>query len=146
MGGKLFSIADYSKLGHSLVMSQTKRGARSTIRPSTEPKAPALPSDALKSAIEAMVQEAVSAATVSHPQPAGGVLDYRSRAYQEFQRVGLTPKEIEIARFVLQGKSNDDICQTAELSIKTVKAHIGAIFRKFSVDSRAQLSARIFPI
>lgn len=58
----------------------------------------------------------------------------------------LTPQEVNIAVMVLRGLTNEQISQEAELSQKTVKHHIGSIFRKFKVDSRAQLTARIFPI
>jgi len=81
------------------------------------------------------------------PQPAPREqTSFTRHAMQALTDAELTPQEIRIALLVLQGLTNEQISQEAELSQKTIKHHIGSIFRKFHVDSRAQLSARIFPI
>ena len=71
---------------------------------------------------------------------------YRTRAEQAFDEVGLTPQERAIGVMVLQGLSNDEISDAAEISTKTVKHHVGNIFKKFRVKRREQLFARVFPV
>jgi two-component system, NarL family, nitrate/nitrite response regulator NarL len=41
---------------------------------------------------------------------------------------------------VARGASNKDIAERLSISIKTVKAHLGNIFRKVGVSSRLQLA------
>lgn len=62
----------------------------------------------------------------------------------------LTNKEEKIARLILQGYRNKEIAQTMFISEKTVKTHIGHIFKKLGIKSRYQLAANylggdIFP-
>lgn len=58
----------------------------------------------------------------------------------------LTAREEDIARYLLKGLSNADIARTAQLSEGTVKQHIGQVFQKAGVSSRAELFSLIFPI
>jgi len=62
----------------------------------------------------------------------------------------LTKKEEKIAQLILQGFSNKDIAKEMFISEKTVKTHIGHIFKKLGIKSRYQLAANylggeIFP-
>ena len=62
----------------------------------------------------------------------------------------LTNKEERIAQLILQGCSNKDIAKEMFISEKTVKTHIGHIFKKLGIKSRYQLVANylggdIFP-
>ncbi|MDO8413314.1 MAG: response regulator transcription factor [Gallionellaceae bacterium] len=50
---------------------------------------------------------------------------------------GLTARQVDILRALVQGKSNKIIAQDFDLSVATVKAHVGAIFRALNVNSRA---------
>lgn len=52
----------------------------------------------------------------------------------------LTPREIEIAEFVARGASNRKIAEALLISERTVKAHLGVIFRKLDVHDRLQLA------
>lgn len=52
---------------------------------------------------------------------------------------GLTPKEKEVANFIYQGLSNQEIAEVANISLRTVKAHISAIFEKTGVKDRVNL-------
>lgn len=61
-------------------------------------------------------------------------------------RLGLTPREEEIARLVLKGLSNAEIARAAGLSDKTVKQHVSEIFQKAQVENRAGLFSLIFPV
>jgi DNA-binding CsgD family transcriptional regulator len=56
----------------------------------------------------------------------------------------LSDREIEVLQLVGQGKSNKDIAGDLNISINTVKVHIGNIFQKISVSSRTE--ATLFAI
>jgi DNA-binding CsgD family transcriptional regulator/tetratricopeptide (TPR) repeat protein/DNA-binding transcriptional ArsR family regulator len=51
----------------------------------------------------------------------------------------LTPREMEIARLVGERKSNKKIGKELGISPRTVGTHLSNIFRKFAVESRAEL-------
>ena len=53
----------------------------------------------------------------------------------------LTAREQEVTRLVCNGQSNQEIADTACLSVPTVKKHLHAVFRKLEVSSRSQLMA-----
>ncbi len=53
----------------------------------------------------------------------------------------LTTREQELTRLVCNGQSNQEIADTACLSVPTVKKHLHAVFRKLEVSSRSQLMA-----
>jgi DNA-binding NarL/FixJ family response regulator len=50
----------------------------------------------------------------------------------------LTPRELEVLRFVAQGCSNADIARELVVSDATVKTHVGRIFSKLDLHDRAQ--------
>lgn len=52
----------------------------------------------------------------------------------------LTPRELEIASFVAKGASNGKIAEQLNISERTVKAHLGGIFRKIDISDRLQLA------
>jgi DNA-binding CsgD family transcriptional regulator len=56
-------------------------------------------------------------------------------------RIGLTTREREIARLVLEGRGNRGIAFALDLSIDTVKTHLKHVFRKAGVASRTELAA-----
>ena len=51
---------------------------------------------------------------------------------------GLTPRQYDVLKMLLQGKSNKEIAEEFDLSTVTVKAHIGAIFKSLQVVNRAE--------
>ena len=51
----------------------------------------------------------------------------------------LTEREIEVAEHVYNGKDNLSIAEQLNISNRTVKAHMSAIFRKLNVQDRFQL-------
>lgn len=51
----------------------------------------------------------------------------------------LTPREREVAELVVNGASNKDIASTLGITLRTAKAHMGAIFDKLKVRDRLQL-------
>ena len=52
----------------------------------------------------------------------------------------LTPRENEIAALVATGASNRKIAERLSISERTVKAHLGVIFRKIGITDRLQLA------
>lgn len=56
--------------------------------------------------------------------------------------LGLTPRQIDIFRLLVQGLSNKEICRRAQLAEPTVKIHVRAILRALNVQSRAQAIAK----
>ena len=50
----------------------------------------------------------------------------------------LTTREEDVLKLVAQGCSNKQICLSLNITEKTVKAHVGNIFRKIGVNSRTQ--------
>lgn len=53
----------------------------------------------------------------------------------------LTPRELDIARLVLAGRSNRDIAARLSLSLRTVEGHLYRIFSKLSINHREELCA-----
>ena len=54
--------------------------------------------------------------------------------------VGLTGRELEVARLVTAGKTNREIAAELFLSEKTVETHLSHVFGKLGVSSRAALA------
>lgn len=52
--------------------------------------------------------------------------------------LGLTARQIEVLRELLQGKSNKQICREMGLAASTVKGHVRAIFSALRVSSRTE--------
>ena len=68
---------------------------------------------------------------------------------QKLQPIGddwsalLSEREGQVARLVAGGSSNKEIAQHLEITERTVKAHLTAIFEKLGVRDRLQLSLRV---
>ncbi len=56
---------------------------------------------------------------------------------------GLTQRELEVAKFVAQGKSNRAIADALILSERTIEKHVENIMAKLDVSSRAQIAVWI---
>jgi DNA-binding CsgD family transcriptional regulator len=59
--------------------------------------------------------------------------DYLSKTWH------LTPREIQVAKLVCKGLDNEQIGQKLHIEYNTVRAHLGNIFRKVGVRSKATL-------
>lgn len=55
----------------------------------------------------------------------------------------LTPREMDVARLVAQGKSNKDICKILFLTEGTVKNYVTRILEKLELNSRTELAVLI---
>lgn len=55
----------------------------------------------------------------------------------------LTPREMDVAKLVAQGKSNKDICKILFLTEGTVKNYVTRIFEKLELTSRTELAVFI---
>lgn len=76
---------------------------------------------------ELMSRVVAAAGRVIAPQPGSPALDC------------LTAREKEVAQAVTRGISNREVAELLEISERTVKAHLGAIFEKLQVRDRLQL-------
>ncbi len=52
------------------------------------------------------------------------------------QASSLSPRQGEVLRLLVQGRSNKEIARTLGLAIGTVKIHVGVLFHKLGVTSR----------
>jgi DNA-binding NarL/FixJ family response regulator len=81
------------------------------------------------------------AAQPSTPPPA--VASKSLSGYAEFAHASawqeLTPRQMQVLQWVLEGKANKEIAQLANLSEGTVKNHVSTILLLFGMRSRAQL-------
>jgi DNA-binding CsgD family transcriptional regulator len=91
-----------------------------------------------------------------------GALRYRDAAERELRKLGhrvyrrtrsgsadatglesLTPRELQLARLVVDRKTNPEIAAELYLSQKTVETHLRNIFRKVGVSSRVELARTV---
>jgi DNA-binding CsgD family transcriptional regulator len=55
-------------------------------------------------------------------------------------RDSLTPSELRVAELATEGQTNREIAQRLFVTQKTVETHLGHVFRKLGLESRAQLA------
>jgi len=58
------------------------------------------------------------------------------RLGNDYDRVTLTDRELEILKWVKDGKSNSEISEIMHLSIKTIEYHVGNLLRKLGATNR----------
>jgi len=56
----------------------------------------------------------------------------------EFQKLGLSKRELEVLQLMAQGMSNQEIATRLFLSLNTIKTHSSRLFEKMEVSSRTQ--------
>jgi DNA-binding NarL/FixJ family response regulator len=80
--------------------------------------------------------------SVLHPVIARKVLDRFARSpaepAEESALDQLTERELEVLKLAAKGMSNQDIADHLSLSIRTVQAHLSAVFSKMQVGSRTE--------
>jgi DNA-binding CsgD family transcriptional regulator len=52
----------------------------------------------------------------------------------------LSARELEVAKLVAQGRTNRQVAEALSLSEKTIENHLGRIYAKLGVSSRAALA------
>jgi len=57
----------------------------------------------------------------------------------------LTSREVEVLRFLAEGRTDREIAQALTISPRTVETHVGAILRKVGVKSRAEAARHYQP-
>jgi DNA-binding CsgD family transcriptional regulator len=57
--------------------------------------------------------------------------------------ISLSPREQQIARMVANGRTNQAIATSLEISVWTVSTHLRRIFAKLAVSSRAEMVAHL---
>ena len=62
----------------------------------------------------------------------------RASAPRGIEGLGLTPRQTDVLRLLLAGKSNKVICRELDMAEGTVKNHLGAIFRALNVTTRVE--------
>lgn len=60
------------------------------------------------------------------------------------QALGLSPRQAEIVRHLLRGESDKQIAKELQISIPTVRTHLGRLFQKFDLSDRVELILHIF--
>jgi DNA-binding CsgD family transcriptional regulator len=58
------------------------------------------------------------------------------------ERYHMTPREIEIAKLVCRGMSNEEIADSVKIRYGTVKTHIRNIYRRIHVKSKVAMLLR----
>jgi len=52
--------------------------------------------------------------------------------------LGLSPRQADVLRLLIEGQPNKLICRALDLSESTVKTHLAAVFRRLEVNTRTQ--------
>jgi DNA-binding CsgD family transcriptional regulator len=76
-------------------------------------------------------------ATLNQPVAEERAPDPRER----LRRCGLTPRQLEIALLLIEGKANKEIAARFDCAVSTVEEHLSHVYRKVGVKRRAQLVA-----
>ena len=71
---------------------------------------------------------------------AGGGMAFAVRPRSGQERV--SPRELDVIRLVVEGRSNDEVGAALGIGVKTVETHLRRLFERFSVASRTELAAR----
>lgn len=71
------------------------------------------------------------------PQPAVAQSD-EERSAEVIDRLGLSPRQVDVLRLLTAGQSNKVICRELDLAESTIKTHLLGLFRKLGVSSRTE--------
>jgi two-component system nitrate/nitrite response regulator NarL len=102
--------------------------------------------DLLIKAVRAVCQGEIWVPRQLITQLIGELARENSAGIQKLSRAGaksveiLTPRELQVAKMVHLGGNNKIIARELEISERTVKAHLSAIFRKLDIENRLHLA------
>ena len=68
-----------------------------------------------------------------------GSAPFRARTGTGSRELGLTPRQGDVLKLLVQGKPNKLICRDLSLSEGTIKVHVSAILRALNVHNRTQV-------
>jgi len=57
-------------------------------------------------------------------------------------RPRVSPRELDVVRLVVEGRSNDEVGAALGIGVKTVETHLRRLFERFEIGSRTELAAR----
>lgn len=60
------------------------------------------------------------------------------------QQLELTPRQAEIIRHLLLGKSDKQIARELGITVPTVRTHMGRLFHKLGISDRVELILHVF--
>jgi len=83
----------------------------------------------------------VDAPKIERPASALAEQEGRDKAKEKCERMGLSPREAEVALLLLDGKRNKEIAEALFVSENTIKTHLARIFSKAKVKARSELFA-----
>ena len=63
-----------------------------------------------------------------------------------YERLGLTPREIEVLNWVTDGKTNAQIGLILGASPRTIQKHLEHVFEKLGVETRTAAAARVLAL
>lgn len=63
-----------------------------------------------------------------------------------FRVFDLSPRESEVARYIVMGLNNESIGMQTSISVRTVENHLRSIYAKIGINSRTQLVARLLDL
>jgi DNA-binding NarL/FixJ family response regulator len=92
---------------------------------------------ALLDSLQQVLDGCISRADGDSPMPDGDGAHVAPRA------LGLTARQADVLRLLVQGKPNKLICRDLKLSEGTVKVHVSAILKALRVNSRTQAVAEL---
>jgi len=79
------------------------------------------------------IADAMSLASVTHAQP--------QTVHADATACGLTPRELDVLRLLAEGRSDREIGEALFIGTRTVQTHVGNLFAKLGVNSRAEAAA-----
>lgn len=72
------------------------------------------------------------------PHPTGAAAEpFRPKA-EALERLGITPRELEVLEWMARGLSNQEIAERMFVSLNTVKTHASNVFAKLGAQRRTQ--------
>ena len=62
------------------------------------------------------------------------------------ERYGLTARQSRVLELMIVGRKNGEIAKVLGITVRTVRAHAGAVFKRTGIDGREELPRLIFEV